>query len=274
MIELTCRHCGKRFAVYPSEAEGRKYCSRECRYASPEEKKKRSQATRKAWEDPETRQRIAAGIAARSGNSEWLSAAHFRKGAAHPQYRGNKAGRQAEQGRYAYKTWRSAVIKRDNYTCQECGKQGGGLDVHHIKPWAEYPELRYEVDNGRTLCFDCHDHMHGRTRQPKYTHCVDCGEKKRSTKTPRCKSCGAKNAHQEAGRGLPKTCPSCGKNFIGEAKNIYCSKSCYHSSLKSGRYVSCTGCGQSIWRTEKDIKRSKSGQFFCSNQCRSEYRLR
>ena len=26
----------------------------------------------------------------------------------------------------------------------------------HVKPWALYPELRYDLDNGRTLCVPCH----------------------------------------------------------------------------------------------------------------------
>lgn len=55
-----------------------------------------------------------------------------------------------------YKLWRSAVFKRDNWTCIWCGKIGGKLNSDHIKPFAYYPELRFAIDNGRTLCVDCH----------------------------------------------------------------------------------------------------------------------
>jgi len=55
-----------------------------------------------------------------------------------------------------YKLWREAIFKRDNYTCIWCKKRGGRLQADHIKPFALFLELRFLVDNGRTLCVDCH----------------------------------------------------------------------------------------------------------------------
>lgn len=60
-----------------------------------------------------------------------------------------------------YKLWREAVFARDNFTCTWCGlKSGCGkavtLNADHIKPFAYFPELRFEISNGRTLCVDCH----------------------------------------------------------------------------------------------------------------------
>lgn len=52
--------------------------------------------------------------------------------------------------------FRTAVFKRDNYTCQLCGQRGGRLQVDHIKPYCAFPELRTDISNGRTLCVSCH----------------------------------------------------------------------------------------------------------------------
>ena len=58
---------------------------------------------------------------------------------------------------FEYRLWRTAVFQRDGYTCIWGGKEHGKkLNADHIKPFALFPELRFAIDNGRTLCINCH----------------------------------------------------------------------------------------------------------------------
>lgn len=89
-----------------------------------------------------------------------LSEIHM--GDKNPQWKGgvtpiNKAIRKSVE----FRLWREAVFERDNYTCVWCGIRGGNgkkviLHPDHIKPFCDYPELRFAIDNGRTLCKECH----------------------------------------------------------------------------------------------------------------------
>lgn len=66
----------------------------------------------------------------------------------------------------AYKEWRKAVAKRDGYKCMwpNCGSKRS-LVFHHIKRWADYPNLRFEVTNGITLCRRHHDAIWGKEQE-------------------------------------------------------------------------------------------------------------
>lgn len=76
-----------------------------------------------------------------------------------------------------YKEWRKKVFERDNYTCVDCGKRSSKkewliIQADHIKPFAFFPELRFELSNGRTLCRDCHKktETYGRNSKTKIKH--------------------------------------------------------------------------------------------------------
>lgn len=68
----------------------------------------------------------------------------------------NKTARQIEMHSIEYRDWRKKVFERDNYTCVLCGAKGNVLNADHIKSWKDYTDLRYSIDNGRTLCKECH----------------------------------------------------------------------------------------------------------------------
>lgn len=62
---------------------------------------------------------------------------------------------------FEMKEWKRSVFNRDNFTCQVCNEPySGKLNAHHINPFAKFPELRMDVDNGMTLCQPCHLYVH------------------------------------------------------------------------------------------------------------------
>lgn len=75
----------------------------------------------------------------------------------HPQWKGgitdqNKLLRNSNE----YEFWRKKVFERDNYTCQCCGSKKNKLNSHHKYNFSEYPSLRFDINNGITLCEQCH----------------------------------------------------------------------------------------------------------------------
>ena len=88
-----------------------------------------------------------------------------------------------------YKKWRKLVFQRDNYTCALCGIQGGqkgkGIVAHHIKKWSQFPDLRFHIDNGITLCrTPCHDSITGSEEdyEAQFTEIVKRNKRKRRNK--------------------------------------------------------------------------------------------
>ena len=56
--------------------------------------------------------------------------------------------------------WSRSIKKLDNYMCKNCSSKKN-LNAHHIMPKIDFPELSLNLDNGITLCEDCHSEMHG-----------------------------------------------------------------------------------------------------------------
>jgi len=106
------------------------------------------------------------------GNVPWNKGKNWpeMRGANHPNWKGGKpkTNRRETMDYETYRKyldWQKAVFARDNWECQFCGKHGGVLHADHIKSWAKHPELRFDIDNGRTLCPPCHTttESYGRT---------------------------------------------------------------------------------------------------------------
>lgn len=87
-----------------------------------------------------------------------------RTGKSNPNY---KDGSSPERQRlYASSKWKQLikhVYKRDDYKCQRCGSphhSNNKLHAHHLTPWADSIELRFDPSNLITLCNSCHAWVH------------------------------------------------------------------------------------------------------------------
>lgn len=65
---------------------------------------------------------------------------------------------------------RTECYRRDKYTCLWCGRSRKKdnrvvLNAHHIKRWADYPNLRFYLPNLITLCKECHQKVWGKEEQ-------------------------------------------------------------------------------------------------------------
>lgn len=79
----------------------------------------------------------------------------------HPNWKGGISTEHEKiRGQVEFRLWREAIFARDNWTCQRCKIKGGTLHAHHIQNFAQFPELRTAIDNGVTLCTECHKEFH------------------------------------------------------------------------------------------------------------------
>ena len=66
----------------------------------------------------------------------------------------------------SYTTFRARMFDRDGRVCAHCGRPEE-IELHHIKPAAEFPDLWMDEGNVTTLCRWCHSAFHGKLKKPK-----------------------------------------------------------------------------------------------------------
>ncbi len=59
-----------------------------------------------------------------------------------------------------FKEWRDIVFKRDDWCCQLCDKKHTNVHPHHLFSFTNYPKIRFNENNGVTVCKDCHYLIH------------------------------------------------------------------------------------------------------------------
>lgn len=160
-VENICIVCGKAFSDYASNS--RKFCSQKC---AKIDLKNKLQRTRKGENNPnwKIKDRICLQcgktfIAFPSKPTKFCSFRCMgiaRLGNDNPQWNGGSYARNSTA--YWYKKLRQSAFSRDNYQCQKCGSKER-LEIHHIKPWIKYPDLRFDLNNITTLCRDCHNFL-------------------------------------------------------------------------------------------------------------------
>jgi len=154
-ITKNCPVCGKEFTVHKSQVERGQgiYCSILCaRSGSPTRKRNRLKiiCDNCGIEFEKHRSEIKKNVHDKNFCSLecWYE---YNQGENHYGY----GGGQNERVNSEYYEWRKAVIKRDHGYCRLCHSQKQ-LEVHHIHRFAIYPDMRWDVNNGITLCHDCH----------------------------------------------------------------------------------------------------------------------
>jgi len=119
---------------------------------------KMSERNKIMWKDPEYRKKMSD---VHKGKLKGIPNFKLRGSGSHLWKGGVTSINKSIRSSLQYKLWRESVFKRDNFTCVWCGSKSGdgktvALNADHIKPFSLFPELRFAIDNGRTLCLDCH----------------------------------------------------------------------------------------------------------------------
>lgn len=164
-LSVSCEFCGKEFQGFPAYANnGReKYCSKSCKYRGM---KRQSTIGRTCLFC--SRFFLKRRCETKYKNGQYCSRVCWHRamksitGDKTSNWQGGKARLDRHWKGYAWKYQRLKVKKRDDYTCQECGKSelqlGTPCHVHHVIPFWNFTNSRKanSMKNLITLCNSCH----------------------------------------------------------------------------------------------------------------------
>lgn len=149
-VNKKCSTCGVDFSIESGRVREHNFCCKKCSNKFP----------RTAW-NKGTHFSPTAGKELSQEHREKISLAQ--KGEKHWNWQNGKTSISRRiRVSMEYRSWRSKIYKRDNYTCQYCGTVGAELNAHHIEEFSKNENRRFDVDNGITLCAPCHYALHGK----------------------------------------------------------------------------------------------------------------
>jgi len=243
--------CGKGFDVLPYRAATAKFCSYECR-GDWRRINYRGEANPR-WTGGKRSKKCQGCGVTMEWSGEPISTFRKRKfctkacadehgfrysGEQHPNWTGGNRKRPNQQA-----AWAAQVISRDKATCRTCGAVGVELHAHHVKPYKDHPELRWQVSNGLTLCARCHWAIHSASN----ANAVNSGNPQHELgggnpePSPDRKVREGVTTRGRAYRRVEGPCRKCGAFVSRRAssavgQNLFCSKSCASSfNVKAGR---------------------------------------
>ena len=147
-----CENCGKTFKG--SKYNSNKYCSRDCYLEAHSIKDKERQCP--------TCKKIFIAKTSEDKYCSWEcynKDRHMPSGEKHWNWKGGISIINDRHDSVKYKEWRQKVYERDGYKCIKCGSKEK-INAHHIYSYKYYPEKRYDLENGITLCEKCHTKLH------------------------------------------------------------------------------------------------------------------
>lgn len=167
-FKVNCLVCGKEMYIplnYVKTGRG-KYCSQECYHTDRGQKKSK-----------EIKCDYCGKIFRRNAARISLVEKHFcspscqRKwfvGEKNPMWNGGIENESIDRRiLMEYKKWRLRVYKKYQYKCYICGSEKN-IAAHHLYGFKDYPEFRYDVDNGVVLCGECHVGYHAYIRRNSF----------------------------------------------------------------------------------------------------------
>lgn len=248
-IQRECKVCGKKFIIFRAwlrkDGRGGLFCSRMCQRKGKIKRLKNiiikeCKICKKEFKPQPCRAKTASYC---SIQCMAIGRGKRMRGKNHPNWKGGVSKRDSRS-----RIWAKRVKQRDK-ECVDCGSKNN-IQAHHKKEWAENKDLRYDLNNGETLCSICHA-----LRHPRWANMI---------RVPNIRS------------GIMKNCLKCDQKFYAKPSLINIAKFCSHKCQREVLWQKlrlapkkrvnclCEVCGKQYSQIPSVAKR---GTRWCGREC-------